>query len=149
MLLSALILATALQAAPVAPALVIPEAAPVVGHTGALLARKPFDPAQRVDQLTMRLPKAARPKAVDEARARPFTSPSSKTKRSPRPPLNFVRNPQMADCGRNGLENAGHPDTPAVQPLSKMPEAHAERAVVRLVDGCPVAVLIAQRTPTR
>jgi len=149
MLLSALILAAALQAPTGAPTLVIPDAAPVVGHSGALLRRKPFDPAQRVDQLTMRLPKAPRPKPVDEARAQRFASPSSK----PRPPgrtrLDFVRNPQMANCGGNGLTRAGYSDTPGVQPLSKMPEAHAERAVVRLVDGCPVAVLVAQRTPSR
>lgn len=106
----------------------------------ALLRAAPAAPAATI-------PEAARPKPVDEALARPFASPPSRVKRLPRPAPGFVRNPQMADCDRNRLENAGHPDIPAVQPLSKMPKAHAERAVVRLVDGCPVAVLIAQRTP--
>lgn len=150
MLLSAMTLAALLQAAPaMATAVVIPEAAPVAGHTGYLFRRKPSDTDQRVDQLRMRLPKAAGPKAADEAGARRFASPSSKMKPPRRSRPDFVRNPQMASCDRDGLTNAGHPDTPEVQPLSKMPKAHAERAVVRLVDGCPVPVLIAQRTPAR
>lgn len=124
MLLSALTLAIALQAAPVAPTVVIPDAAPIAGRNGPPLARKSLDTAQGVDQLRMRSPKARRAKV-------------------------FVVKPPGTSCDSKGLSRASHPEALTAQPLSKMPEAHAERAVVRLVDGCPVAVLIAQRTPAR
>jgi hypothetical protein len=51
----------------------------------------------------------------------------------------------MTSCNGQGLTQAGHPETLTVQPLSKMSKAHGERAVARLVDGCPVAVVIAER----
>ena len=100
------------------------EAAPVVGQMGLLLRRKPFDPAQQVDQLGMRAPKAARP-----AKA-PFK----------------VKAPRVS-CHSNGLSRASHPETLTARPLSKLPKAHGERAVARLVDGCPVPVLIARNDP--
>lgn len=124
MLLSALTLAALLQAAPTATSVVIPEAAPIVGQMGYLLRRKPFDPTQRVDHLRMRSPKTARP-----AKA-----------------LLKVKSPRVR-CDSNELSRASHPETLTAQPLSKLPKAHGERAVARLVDGCPVPVLIAQSDP--
>lgn len=66
-----------------------------------------------------------------------------------RPPLGFVRNPQMTDCKDAAPQPVGHPEALQAQPLSQMPKAHGERAVARLVDGCPVAVLVAQSGPAR
>lgn len=123
MLLSALTLAAMLQAAPAAASVVIPEVAPVVGQKGHLLQRKPFDPAQRVDQLTMRSPQVARPVKAFKAKA-----------------------PRVS-CDSNGPSRASHPEPLMAQPLSKLPKAHGERAVARSVDGCPVSVLIARNDP--
>jgi hypothetical protein len=150
MLLSALAIAALLQASPAALTLTIPDAAPVVGQKHHLLQRRPFNSESRVDQL--RMPYARRPHAITAEAARALASGRPATPRRPKfqpSPQGFVRGPLMPDCDRNGLTSAGHPETQTVQPLSKMPNAHAERAVVRLVDGCPVAVLIAQRTPAR
>jgi hypothetical protein len=150
MLLSALTLAALLQIAPAAastaPTVIIPEATPVVGQKGYLLQRRPFNTVDRVDQLRMPFAKHSRAMSPEAARAQRFVSPSLKLKpQRKRPPVGFVRNPQMVSCDTNGLTRAGHPETATVQPLSKMPKAHGERAVARLVDGCPVAVMIAQR----
>lgn len=122
MLLSALTLAAMLQAAP------------EIGMTG-----------QPVGELT--IPRKAKSVFLDKAPARSrFVFPAPGAFRHA-PPLGFVRGPQAAGCRNNGLDQAGHPETLTVQPLSKMPKAHGELAVARLVDGCPVAVLIAQRAP--
>ncbi len=154
MLLSALTLAAMLQAAPMAApmatSVAVPQAAPAVGLKGYLLQRKPFNTADQVDQLRMPLAKRAHrmsPEAALALAARRSATPRQSKLAPPRRPLNFVRGPQMANCENHGLERAGHPEAPQAQPLSKMPRAHGERAVARLVDGCPVAVLIAQRAP--
>jgi hypothetical protein len=152
MLLSALTLAAMLQIAPVATpmatSVVIPQAASAVGLKGYLSEARPAGIAQSVGELSVPVPKAARvarAKAAYEGRAQRFV-PSFKRKplRSMR---GFVRNPQMVNCDSNGLTPAGGPETQQLQPLSRMPRAHGERAVARLVDGCPVAVTIAQQTP--
>ena len=149
MVLSALTLVALLQAAPVAPSVVIPEAAPVIGQKGYLLQRKPFDPTQRVDQLRMPFPKVAHAATPEEVRARRYVSPSLKMKPPRRSPPDFARRSQMVSCDNNGLSHAGHPETLTAQPLSKMPKARLEKAVVRLVDGCPVPVVVAQNGPSR
>lgn len=123
MLLSALTLVALLQAAPVATSVVIPPAGPVVAQKGYLLRKMPIDPAQRVDQLRMRPPKAVRRVKAFEVK------------------------PPRVRCDSKGLSRASHPETLTAQPLSKLPKAHGERAVARLVDGCPVSVLIAQNDP--
>ena len=143
MFFSALTLAAVLQAAPV----VIPEAPAIGGRKGYLLQRGPYDPNQRVDQLRLPAPKRAHPATPEEVRARRYVAPPFKMKPSRRPRPDFVRHPQMVSCDSNGVSRAGHPDAPTAQPLSKLPKAHGERAVVRLVDGCPVSVLIAQNDP--
>jgi hypothetical protein len=130
MLLSAVFFAAALQAAP------------EIGLTGRLNGQPPSARAQPVGELIV-VPRAAKPATVKEARALSWSRRAFK----PAPPLGFVRGPQAPGCRNNGLEQAGHPETLTVQPLSKMPKAHGELAVARLVDGCPVAVLIAQRAP--
>jgi hypothetical protein len=158
--LSALALAALLQiapmapsaAAPAAPAVVIPEAAPVIGRKGYLLQRQPFNPDQRVDQLRMPFAKRAHPMSPEAARALAAgrSVASSRKLRQPRQPQQkFVTNPLLSTCGIHGLERAGHLETPTTQPLSKMPKARLEKAVVRLVDGCPVPVLVAQNGPVR
>jgi hypothetical protein len=134
MLLSALTLAAMLQVAP------------EVGLAGHLNEQR-LSEAQPVGELT--IPRKAKPAFVDRAPARSISWQDRKMSwraRKPTPQLGFVRGPQAAGC-RKGLEQAGHPETLQVQPLSKMPRAHGELAVARLVDGCPVAVLIAQRAP--
>jgi len=130
MLLSALTFAAMLQAAP------------EMGLTGHLDGQRSSAGAQPVGELVV-IPHAAKPATVKGARALSWSRRAFK----PAPPLGFVRGPQAPGCRNNGLEHAGHPETLEVQPLSKMPKAHGERAVARLVDGCPVAVLIAQRAP--
>lgn len=127
MLLSALTFAAALQAAP------------EIGLTGYLNGQRPSARTQPVGELIV-VPHAAKPATVKEARALSWSRRAFK----PAPPLGFVRGPQAPGCRNNGLEHAGHPEALQVQPLSKMPKAHGERAVARLVDGCPVAVMIAQ-----
>ena len=149
MLLSALTLAALLQAAPATPPAAIPEAPSVAGQKGYLLQRGPYDPNQRVDQLRLPAPKLAHPATPDEVRARRYRSPMFKVKPSRRPRPDFARHPQMVSCDSNGLSRAGQPETLRTQPLSKLPGAHLERAVVRLVDGCPVTVMVAQNGPAR
>lgn len=131
MLLSALTLAAMLQAAP------------EIGLTGHLNGQRLSDRTQPVGELVV--PRKAKSVVLDKAPA-PARALSWRA-RKPTPPLGFVRGPQAAGCKNNGLEQAGHPETLKVQPLSKMPRARGEHAVARLVDGCPVAVLIAQRAP--
>lgn len=134
MFLSALTLAALLQATPVA------------GQKGYLLQREPFEAGQRVDQPRLPFHRKVRP-ATDEVASR-FADPlkPSPSTTAPRRRV-VVRDTLMATCGRYGLEKAVVAETLKAQPLSKMPEAHGERAVARLVDGCPVAVPVVQRTP--
>lgn len=127
MLLSALAFAAALQAAPLAD------------QQGYLLKHKPFDWTQPHKKQPVSSPEALRWTA-EEARAR--VAKHGKFKAST--PRDFVVNPQMTNC-KTAPQLVGHPETLTVQPLSKMPKAHGERAVARLVDGCPVAAMIAQR----
>jgi hypothetical protein len=134
MLLSALILAAALQAAP-----------PVAGQTGYLPQRGPFETDQSVAQPRQPFHRKIKPSA-GRAIAR-ILDPSLDAPFKATPPRAVARNPMMASCGRHGLERAGGSQTPTVQPLSRMPPARAEYAVARLIDGCPVASPIAQRTP--
>ena len=68
---------------------------------------------------------------------------------SPRPSTGFVIGPQARGCKRTAPELVGKPDALTAQPLTKMPMAHGEWAVARLVDGCPVAVPIVRRAPAR
>ncbi len=56
-------------------------------------------------------------------------------------------NPQTVNCRSSAPELVGNPESLKAHPLSKMPKAYGERAVARMVDGCPVPVLIAQRAP--
>ncbi len=65
----------------------------------------------------------------------------------PLPKKGFVVNPQTANCRSSAPELVGNRESLKAHPLSKMPKAHGERAVARMVDGCPVPVLIAQRAP--
>jgi hypothetical protein len=156
MLLSALALAALLQVAPMAPSaaptVVIPEAAPVIGRKGYLLQRQPFT-ADGVEQLRMPLAKRHRAMSPEAARdfaaRRPPTPRRPKLQSSPWPPRGFVRGPQATNCKTIAPEPAGDPETLKSQPLSKMPKARLEKAVVRLVDGCPVPVLVAQNGPVR
>jgi hypothetical protein len=75
------------------------------------------------------------------------TGRASRTfKARPLPRKSFVVNPQTANC-RAAPELVGNPESLKAHPLSKMPRGHGERAVARMVDGCPVPVLIAQRAP--
>ena len=127
MLLSALAFAAALQAAPLAD------------QQGVLLKHEPFDWAQPHKKRPLSSPKAL-PWTVEEARARV----AKRARFKPPTPRDFVVNPQRTNC-KTAPQLVGHPETLTVQPLSKMPKAHGERAVARLVDGCPVAVMIAQR----
>ncbi len=126
MLLSALAFAAALQAAPMAD------------QQGALLKHEPFDWARPHKKPALSSPEF-RPWTPEGARFR--VAKRGNFKPTPR---DFVVNPQMTNC-KTAPQLVGHPETLTVQPLSKMPEAHGERAVARLVDGCPVAVMIAQR----
>ncbi len=135
MLLSALALAAVLQTTPVA------------GEKSYLLQQKPFDTAQRVDQLRMPFPKKAKPMTGEGAPQR-FFAPRAPRRVFKAPPATFVHAPMMANC-HVAPQVVGHPETLQVQPLSKMPKARGERAVARLVDGCPVPVLIAQADPAR
>lgn len=130
MLLPALAFAVALQATP------------EIGLKGHLNGVRVADRAQPVGELTVT------PRKVRVVEAAPRTAHPRRTFK-PQPRLGFVRNPQMADCRTDGLELAGNPEMLKAQPLSKLPKAHGERAVVRLVDGCPVAVMIAQGPVTR
>lgn len=123
MLLSALSLAAVLQVTP------------PVTLRGYRAPRRSIDATQSVDTLTLPLPKWAKAAKAPRVPVRRFTKA---------PPAAFVRDPMMANC-HTARQLVGHPETLQVQPLAKMPKAHGERAVARLVDGCPVAVLIAQR----
>lgn len=144
MLLSALTLAALLQAAPMA---VIPEAAPVVGGRGHLLHDKPYVIGQPVDQPRVPFRKKSHAWMGEEAFTR-FTAPSQRrTKRAPPVKRDFAFNPQTVNCRSDALQKAARLDTLKIQPLSKLPKAHGERAVARLVDGCPVPVLVAQSDP--
>jgi hypothetical protein len=138
MLLSAMIFAAALQAAPVA-----------VAQEGYLVPDRPAAATQSLDQLVLPLPRTrATTAAKAQARAMRFAPSTRRHDAKTLPPLQkptFVRDPQMVGCDPNKLQRAGDPEALKVQPLSKMPRAHGERAVARLVDGCPVAVMIAQR----
>jgi hypothetical protein len=130
MLLSALALAALLQAAP------------DIQLKGYLVAPRLADRTQPVGELIMPVPRRAKGAAYKASTRSRAVSPF-KAKPAPRP--DFFRNQQMASCDSHGLTQAGHPEALTVQPLSKMPQAHGERAVARLVGGCPVAVMIAQR----
>ncbi|USQ95571.1 hypothetical protein [Caulobacter sp. RL271] len=130
MLLSALALAALLQTAP------------VEGQKGYLLQHQPFDWAHPAKKRTLPFSKQAQAFTIEAARAR--DARRGTFRRPPQPRKTFVVNPQMVNCKSNGPELVASSETPRLQPLSKMPKAHGERAVARLVDGCPVAVTIAQ-----
>lgn len=132
MLLSALTFAVALQAAPD-------------------LALKGYSVSARGTQPVGELTVAPRKGKslllhVAPERAR-FIAPPRAAKLNPsrRPAKkDFVVNPQMVNCKSNGPEPVASSEKLRAVPLSKLPRAHGERAVARLVDGCPVAVTIAQ-----
>jgi len=132
MFLSALALAVTLQA--------VPE----ISLKGYLVAPSVVGRAtQSVGELILPLPR----KAADPTPARRFrTASPSVFKAKPRPPARFLSNPHIAGCNA-APQFAANPQTLTLQPLSKMPKAHGERAVSRLIDGCAVAVPI-QPGPT-
>jgi|GEM_PF-2417617 len=121
------------------------QAAPVAGQKGYLLQQKPFETGQRVDQPRLPFPRKSKSAMGEAERAFPPTRIGQAA--SPFPKKRIIRSPMTPGCGSEPLQRAAHPEVVQVQPLSKMPQAHGELAVARLVDGCPVAVLIAQRTP--
>ncbi len=128
MFMSAVLFAAALQAAP------------EIGLKGL----RPSDRALSVGELSV-APRTRGSSLLHRSPAQlPFTAQSRGPFRiAPKPPKKgFVYNPQMANCRSAAPELAGRPERLQAQPLSKMPEARGERAVARLVDGCPVAVLI-------
>jgi hypothetical protein len=128
MLLSALALAALLQAAPLVE---IPPAPHV---------QSPPPPAAKMTRGAKQV-EAWQTKSLETWRA------SRTFKPRPLPKRDFVVNPQTADCRSIAPELVGNPESLKAHPLSKMPKAHGERAVARMVDGCPVPVLIAQRAP--
>ena len=127
MFLSALALAVTLQA--------VPE----ISLKGYLSAPRLLDrTAQSVGDLILPLPR----RAADPARPRRFKIASQSVfKAKPRPPAGFLSNPHISGCNAPP-QFAANPEALKLQPLSKMPKAHGERAVSRLVDGCAVAVPI-------
>ena len=125
MFLSALTLAAMLQAAPEISLKGLPRAPRLPGPVGELAMPLP--------------PKAKLAAAADAARARRLIQPSFV--RKPRARAALLPNPHIAGCNPPPQHAAGS-ETPKLQPLSKMPNAHGERAVSRLVDGCAVAVPI-------
>lgn len=110
----------------------------------ALLAAQPLTSgAPPLGELHLRAPKvgsqavkAKRPPITwtrDSAQARKALSAFARR--------DFVLNPMGANC-ESVLRKARDSGTTEIQPLSKMPSAHLEFAVARLVDGCPVAALM-------
>lgn len=92
-----------------------------------------------VGELYLRAPKVGS-QAVKAKRA-----PINWARGSSKPKKTFGRKdfflyPQGPNC-RSALQKA-RGAAAEVQPLSKMPSAHLEFAVARLVDGCPVPVLM-------
>jgi hypothetical protein len=125
MLLSALALAAALQAAPNA------------GQQGYVFNDNLSDTAQPIEKRTLPRVSQSIPWAIQAYPVR-----SSGRLAYKRPPMGFVRNPQMVNCKSTGPELVASSERLQALPLSKMPKARGERAVARLVDGCPVAVPI-------
>lgn len=128
MILSAFAFAAALQAAP------------DITLKGYPLGMRPADRAQPVGELTV-APRKQRVWAVAPPRTFKLVPPRT---RPPTPKKDFVVNPQMVNCKSIGPELVSSSEKLRAVPLAKMPKAHGERAVARLVDGCPVAVTIAQ-----
>lgn len=128
MLLSALTLAAALQAAP------------EIVLKGSPMGARPAERAQPVGELTV-APRRQRVWAVVPPRTSKLGPPRMRRSALKK---DFVVNPQMVNCKSNGPELVANSEKLRAVPLSKMPKAHGERAVARLVDGCPVAVTIAQ-----
>jgi hypothetical protein len=127
MLLSALTFAAMLQAAP------------DLG-LNSLRAPRLADGSRPVGELAMPLLPKARRAAVEEARAKAIR-PAFVRKPRARAPL--LPNPHIAGCNPPP-QYAANPDRLPLQPLSKLPKAHGERAVSRLVDGCAAPVMIEQ-----
>lgn len=128
MILSALAFAAALQAAPDIT---------LKGHP---LGMRPADRTQPVGELTV-APRKARARFVAPPRTFKLALPRARRLASKK---DFVVDPQMVNCKSNGPELVSSSEKLRAVPLAKMPKAHGERAVARLVDGCPVAVTIAQ-----
>jgi hypothetical protein len=108
---------------------------------GYVIGERPASRAQSVGELTI-APRKAMPRLPAPPQMRSRFTPSRTFKRAG--PKDFVVNPQMANCRGEGPELIANAEMLQGQPLSKMPKARGERAVARLVDGCPVAVTIAQ-----
>lgn len=79
---------------------------------------------------------------------------SSAIVEAPRVPaaVPFTRAPRMAgqrpaqDCRRRATQASKDSDASGA-PLNRMPWAMGERAVIRMVDGCPVRTPIVRRAP--
>lgn len=128
MFLSALTLAAALQATPAA------------GQKGYLLQRKPFETAQRVDQPRLPFPKRSSmtPEQRERLRAaglmeKPVQMPKK------------VRRVAVPACALPPLEYTAKREPVSPRKLGDLPQAHGERAVLRKLDGCPVATPITLR----
>lgn len=132
MLLSALALAAALQATP------------DIALKGYPLGER----AKPAGELTI-APRKVKSVLLHQAPERSrFIAPPRRTFKlgppRPLPKKDFVVNPQTVNCRSTAPELVSSSETLQAVPLSKMPKARGERAVARMVDGCPVPVLIAQ-----
>lgn len=109
--------------------------------TALLTAQPVVSGATPVGELNLRPPEIA--SGAAKAKRPPITwsrdSSRARKVRSAFAGRDFVLNPQGANC-ESALRMASRPAASEAQPLSKMPSAHLEFAVARLVDGCPVAV---------